>query len=275
MSDAIDLPPPADALDEVLEPPVEALVLASPFDGVAADDINAAIEGQLGLGELEPAIGDQEPGAAEAEGAFEDATAEFIVEADAEMTPQPSDELVAEDVDEALDEVEFDLFLEALDLSPLEGYRDEEGFLEIDELEAYAEADEPEAAEDELELEVVDGGVAMLSDDDRERLEELQADEAELDDGDATELETLGDSSYRGAYRPVRLEGARFAVNAEELLAIEDADPAALLELAEAEGELIRMVDGVFEINKAALEETGKLDPKLKRLADEVLGASH
>jgi hypothetical protein len=275
------------------EAPLEPMVFASPFDALADGDLHIPADSQI---DIQPLVA---PPAALAEGKEEfishipasdapEAGSATRPEAEPNKTAEPealeeASELEAcedgrQNGDECLDEVEFELFLECLDLSGLNGYRDEEGFLELDDesyFASHAGVDE-QAVKDEEAIDqaiVLDeAGVALLSDEDRERIEELQV-MVEEDDGlAALELESLGGIGYTGAYVPIR-RAAPYRLSPEELIAIEDAEPGTLLSLEEARdaSEVIDMIDGIFVLNRDALQDAVPADPALKALADEVL----
>ncbi|PKL07258.1 MAG: hypothetical protein CVV51_14605, partial [Spirochaetae bacterium HGW-Spirochaetae-7] len=169
-----------------------------------------------------------------------------------------------------LEEVEFDLFLSALDLSGLDGYRDEDGFLELEET-AYQEPVVPERVEVEYEVDAADGAFSMLSAEDRDRLEELQPFVPE--DAEIHELEPLADSSYRrlGSGFSYRRFGMPYA-RVEELPVVADGEPSEVVALdAPDGGEVIVLVDGIFTINKDAFVALASEDSELKALADSVL----
>jgi hypothetical protein len=168
-----------------------------------------------------------------------------------ELESSESREMLEASMADLLEEVEFDLFLSALDLSGLDGYRDEDGFLELEET-AYQEPVVPERVEVEYEVDAADGAFSMLSAEDRDRLEELQPFVPE--DAEIHELEPLADSSYR------RL-GSGFSYEPSEVVALDAPDG----------GEVIVLVDGIFTINKDAFVALASEDSELKALADSVL----
>ena len=192
------------------------------------------------------------------------------VEPRMEDSYQESEQEQEESIEELLEEVEFDLFLSTLDLSGLEGYRDEDGFLEIDDVNWVAHVDK-QVPETELEPALTEDEIAMLSDEDRERMEELQV--VTSDDADFAELEPLPASrSNRPPYlfRTGRIDIRRSAM--EELPVIADSDIAEMLPVDEAEsGSIIEMVDGIFTINNSLMKKSIPEDPSLKALADSVL----
>jgi hypothetical protein len=175
-----------------------------------------------------------------------------------------------ESIEELLEEVEFDLFLSSLDLSGLEGYRDEDGFLEIDDVN-WVEHIEKQPLEIEYEPPLTDDEIAMLSDEDRERMEELQV--VVQDDTDFAELEPL--TATRSDRLPYLFRTGRFdipRITMEELPVVADSDAAEVLPVEEIEsGSIIEMVDGVFTINNSMMKQSVPEDPGIKALADSVL----
>jgi hypothetical protein len=170
-------------------------------------------------------------------------------------------------MEDLLEEVEFDLFLSALDLSGLEGYRDEEGFLELEDLNEHEPVVLP-VVEVDYELEPLDGSISMLSDEERERIEELQP--VVSDDASIADLEPLATPSprvvgYKYLYRRIGTPQAAI----EELPIIQEAESVELVD--ELADEVIVLVDGVFTINKNAVAESPAGDDTLKALADSVL----
>ncbi|HPE37856.1 MAG TPA: hypothetical protein PK625_11930, partial [Spirochaetales bacterium] len=169
--------------------------------------------------------------------------------------------------DELMDEVEFDLFLATLDLTALEDYRDEEGFLELDDA-AFAQTDRPTEDTQPRDEDIPFAQeYAMLSDEDRERLEELQVVQADGEGEEPADLDvlSLGGVSH---YRPLQRSPLSFRPALEELLAIGDSEPADLDTVPSAD--VIVMVDGVFTLNRTALEGKPE-DTGLKTLAEQVL----
>jgi len=238
--------------------------LASPFENVSSSAFNFAAMLSNGPvpGSIEAPADGQPTAVAENEATGSDLS-----------TFQDTDALQPQSVDEMLEEVEFDLFLGSLDLSGLDGYRDEEGFLELDNV----SFDQPPVADvDESEYMVDEGTseISMLSNEQREKVEELQC--ADSDDGEVAELEQLPDLPYtRSGSGYHRLGFVDSTV--VELQAIGEEAPA---EAAEEEGPdsepsevhgVILMVDGVYTIDKASLAGYGGQDPELKALADAVL----
>ncbi|HAE22338.1 MAG TPA: hypothetical protein DCG47_08465 [Spirochaetaceae bacterium] len=267
------------------EAPLEPMVFASPFDALADGDLHIPADNQIDIQSLvappeTQAAVNQEPSLQQSDSG----TPEGRSVEPATVMPEEAAELEAcddmgQESDECLDELEFELFLECLDLSGLNGYRDEEGFLEIDDasyFNNYDGVDElavkaEEAIDDAIKLD--EAGVALLSDEDRERIEELQV-MVEEDDGlAALELESLDGIGYVGNYVPIRRAATPYRLSPEELIAIEDAEPGALLSLDEAResSDVIDMIDGVFVLNREALHDAVPADPALKALADEVL----
>jgi len=196
--------------------------------------------------------------------------------------------------DDYLYELEFELFLDALDMSGLENYRDEEGFLELDMTEFSNQATFNVDPVMEIELDDVSGRseLEMLSDEDRERMEELQAFETagEEDVVDALPLD------YYPIYRRYELSRAsRSNLSGEELTELEtigDEEPTLLESFGQVfAGEsdddmddehppapdcdgVIAMKDGLFTLNPSGASRGLTLDAKLKALADEVLSKS-
>jgi len=175
-----------------------------------------------------------------------------------------------ESLDDLLEDVEFDLYLSSLDLSGLEGYRDEDGFLEIDDVN-WISRDEKPVLEIEYEPPVADDEISMLSDEDRERMEELQV--VDSDDSDFAELEPLITSLPNRSpfiFRTGRLDVPRSAI--EELPVVADSDISDAIVIDDQDSQsLIELVDGVFTINNLAMNKTVPEDPDLKALADSVL----
>jgi len=177
---------------------------------------------------------------------------------------------------ELLDEVEFDLFLSSLDLSPLTGWSDEAGFsAPRSELALHDLQIGPEEADDSA---VQDGEIPMLSDEDRERMEELPG--AEAHEGEPPE-EAIPLSPAFAAYVSLESLSPRFRIRADgELEPVDGAGRgeeafAELMELNESEDagegeELIILRDGVFQIDSGA-RRASRSDPALKALADAVL----
>ncbi|HPG86678.1 MAG TPA: hypothetical protein PLQ29_08260, partial [Spirochaetales bacterium] len=157
-----------------------------------------------------------------------------------------------------------------------EGYRDEDGFLELDdssfEQQVFQRIAIAESQEEELGDEIT-----MLTDEQRARLEELQA--PELEDDEAVDLEPLVGSTYRQiisaiSYHRVEWPGA----TVEELPAVADGEPIDVMPLesvsredADAPGEAIVMVDGVYTLNRDAVSNAVPEDQSLKALAESVL----
>ncbi len=238
--------------DSAADEPMASLVFTSPFEDFPEMNRETAAQLEQALKAL-PVDGRSE-----------------VEEAVAELVSAESREMLESSMDDLLEEVEFDLFLSALDLSGLDGYRDEDGFLELEET-AYREPAISEPVEMEYEVDASDGAFSMLSAEDRDRLEELQPFVPE--DAEMGELEPLAYSSYRRlgsgfAYRRFEIPGAKV----EELPVVADAEPSDAIPLDAADsGEVIVMVDGIFTINKAAFAVPGTEDPELKALADSVL----
>ncbi|HRW24516.1 MAG TPA: hypothetical protein P5298_08900, partial [Spirochaetia bacterium] len=253
------------------ETPIPALVFASPIEEMA-ESVIGLDDGTVTPADEEPVgeepIDEEQVGVADAGDAAiaeEDAAQEPMVEA--------SD---AEDMAELLEEVEFDLFLSTLDLSALEGYRDEDGFLELDdgsfEQQVYQRIAPAESQDEELGDEIT-----MLTDEQRERIEELQA--PELEDDEAADLEPLVGSTYRQIISAIsyhRVEWPGAAV--EELPAVADGEALDVVPLepeaadaAEAPGDAIVMVDGVYTLNRDAVSGAVPEDKSLKALAESVL----
>ncbi len=189
-------------------------------------------------------------------------------------------EKVRHEIDELLGEVEFDLFLDSFDFSALKNYNDEDGFLEINEAEIRSiledsgieivESDNLEAARE----------IPMLSDKDRELMEELQLVEIP-DSGEPVSAEPV---EFMEQYIRHCLPGCSITDVVEgELQPVDEAVDGADSEYDEADeldgsdsGEsgnrVIVVQDGVFTLNRKALDSATGLDASLKDLADDVLG---
>ncbi|NLJ45065.1 MAG: hypothetical protein GX430_00670 [Treponema sp.] len=175
--------------------------------------------------------------------------------------------------EDLLEEVEFEVFLSTLDLSALEGWNDEEGFLDFD-LAAIRE----DIREEELDdIPLVGDEVEILSDEDRERLEELPAFETQEA---AVDLEASVGSLPSYEYLPFdRRVVYAFQPQEGELENLGDADlpePEPLEEFTEegegsSEREVIVLEDGVYTINRDAVDSDISKDPSLAALAEEVL----
>ncbi len=190
-------------------------------------------------------------------------------------TYQDADALQPESVDEMLEEVEFDLFLGSLDLSGLDGYRDEEGFLELDSVN-FNQLPEAEVDESEYMLDEGTSEISMLSNEQREKIEELQS--ADTDDGEAAELEQLPDLPYTRSGSGYHRLGFVDSTVVELQALGEDAPVEIAEEPAHDSGSredhgVIVMVDGVYTIDKEALAGCDAQDPELKALADAVLSS--
>ncbi len=179
-------------------------------------------------------------------------------------------EAAEEAMDELLEEVEFDLFLSALDLSGLDGYSDDDGFLELDDSSfsrmISAPTPSPEYADEDLGDEI-----SMLSDEQRERIEELQA--VEVEDAEAADVEPLVGSGYRQILSAISYHRRELPASAvEELPIVAETDPDDALPLEEPQSDdAIVMVDGVYTVNREMLSGAPPEDRSLKALADSVL----
>ena len=179
-------------------------------------------------------------------------------------------EAAEEAMDELLEEVEFDLFLSALDLSGLDGYSDDDGFLELDDSSfsrmISAPTPSPEYADEDLGDEI-----SMLSDEQRERIEELQA--VEVEDAEAADVEPLVGSGYRQILSAISYHRRELPASAvEELPIVAETDPDDALPLEERQSDdAIVMVDGVYTVNREMLSGAPPEDRSLKALADSVL----
>jgi len=179
-------------------------------------------------------------------------------------------EATEEAMDELLEEVEFDLFLSALDLSGLDGYSDDDGFLELDDSSFSrmigVPIPSPEYADEDLGDEI-----SMLSDEQRERIEELQA--VEVEDAEAADVEPLVGSGYRQILSAISYHRRELPASAvEELPIVAETDPDDALPLEERQSdEVIVMVDGVYTVNREVLSGAPPEDRSLKALADSVL----
>ena len=160
---------------------------------------------------------------------------------------------------------------------------------ELDEIAAYFGRDTEVLTYDDTE-DLPAEGVPMLSDDDRERLEDLQV---VMDEGeepvDIVELEPEARVFRR--YQPVQRPDYRWMGGLDVLESIGDSEPFDLLALEplpdqeETEGpdemneseaangsSAIVLVDGVFTLNREGVIPVDSFDPELKSLADAVLG---
>ncbi|GAB1432535.1 hypothetical protein MASR2M29_11600 [Spirochaetota bacterium] len=168
---------------------------------------------------------------------------------------------------EFLEEVEFEIFLDALDLSGLEGYTDEEGFLELEDSNFMAgpvvqspEVEEPDIFEDEIR---------MLSTEQQEKLEKLYGPEKQ----DENIYELLPVMEEQGTWHKYGYyKRKEFNRNLEELQVLEELEEQEAAPLEEIQEESIVTVNGIYKINKEALDSTLVADESLKELADSVLG---
>ena len=190
----------------------------------------------------------------------------------------PAEERARNEVNELLEEVEFDLFIGSLDLSGLEGYRDEEGFLEIGEAGVAEETVEEPApgADERFMAEAASGELSMLSDEDRERMEELQV-VMEVSTEEPVDAEALASWPLWSRYAPHGRSFDSMVGEIETLIAFGDAEIGELAPLGSAargdgpeSGDVIVLVDGVFTLNRDAMNPAAA-DPSLKALADSVL----
>jgi len=202
---------------------------------------------------------------------------EDIVETVQELDESSSDNVQYQDLeaegevmDELLDEVEFDLFLSSLDLSGLEGYSDEDGFLELDDTSFEVEIPSvlPEL---EYSEETASNEISMLTDEQRERIEELQV--VTLDDSEILDAEPLKGSGYRQIISAFSHRNPDWSSGQlEELPTISETEPSEALPLDEStSGDMIVMVDGVYTVNRSGLPSTPAEDQNLKALAESVL----
>ncbi|HSV56498.1 MAG TPA: hypothetical protein VLH39_05250, partial [Magnetospirillaceae bacterium] len=185
--------------------------------------------------------------------------------------------------EDLLEEVEFELFLSTLDLSVLDGWNDEEGFLDFDLAVVRYEVREEEP--DELPLYVDE--LEVPSEDDRDHMEELPV---YVSASSYAKLEPLVRASTAYEYIPFdRRTGFSVRPEEGELYAVGEAEPreAEYLEgfsgeeaaggisadgfLADAP-EAVVYQDGVFTVNQHAADPGFRMDPSLAALADEVLG---
>ena len=173
-------------------------------------------------------------------------------------------------MEDLLEEVEFDLFLSTLDLSALEGYSDEDGFLELDDASFKAEIPSP-IPEPEYSEETASDEISMLTDEQRERMEELQV--VTLDDSEILDVEPLEGSGYRQiisafSHRSPDWSSGRL----EELPAVSESEPSDAVPLEdEASSDMIVLVDGIYTVNRSGFQGTPAEDQTLKALADSVL----
>ncbi len=177
----------------------------------------------------------------------------------------------AADMEDLLEDVEFDLLLSALDLSGLDGYRDEDGFLELDD-EVFVRDSRIEPREAESDDDLGDE-ISMLSAEQRDRLEELQAPES--GDEMVSDVLPLLRYSYEGHRARYHRAARGDDQGIEELPAVAEAEPLDVLPLDETADELARetivLIDGVYTINRAAVSSARAEDEALKELADSVL----
>ena len=171
---------------------------------------------------------------------------------------------------ELLEEVEFDLFLNALDLSGLDGYSDDDGFLELDDSSFSKMIGEPIPAPD-YSVEDLGDEISMLSDEQRERIEELQP--VEIEDSEATDVEPLIGSGYRQILSAISYHRRDMPTSAiEELPIVAETEPDEALPVEERESsDVIVMVDGIYTINREGIADCSPEDRSLKALADSVL----
>ena len=192
----------------------------------------------------------------------------------------PDETIESDDDAEAVD---FDLTFSSLDLSGLTGYFDEEGFLELDERPTSPAVPDVQSGEADVVV-PEDGVITMLSDSERNHLEELYPDETS--DDSPAELEPLpqraafvqrrvlwhrpSSSAPVEGYLPVvENDEAGFAANLEPLDDADDGDAAT------TESDVIVMKDGVFTIDRQRLTRSAPVDDDLKALADSVIGPNH
>jgi len=167
---------------------------------------------------------------------------------------------------EFLEEVEFEIFLDALDLSGLEGYTDEEGFLELEDSNFMAG---PVVQAPEEEPDIFEDEIRMLSTEQQEKLEKLYGPEKQ----DENIYELLPVMEEQGTWHKYGYyKRKEFNRNLEELQVLEDSEDHEAAPLEEIQEESIVTVNGIYKINKEALDSTLAADESLKELADSVLG---
>ena len=254
---------PAENLSDSLE--VEDISLESfDFTGSAKFELSSPIDDAAAAGEIDTA-----------EGLWRDEEFRKRIRQKSMAQKQADAEL-----DDLLDGVEFALELDSLDLSVLENYRDEEGFLELDTadfsvldiLEENIVIEEESAS---VDLTAAELEISMLSDADRERLEELQVIQSD-DDDDPEELLPL--SGYVPQFTRHQLPASFthfYQSSLAELESLGDAEPEnAELWGSEANPEtpgIVETDDGLFLLNKDGLSSDVPLDASLKQLAKDVL----
>ena len=179
----------------------------------------------------------------------------------------------AQDTEDLLEEVEFEVFLSTLDLSALEGWNDEEGFLDFD-LAAVREDLREENLDD---LPLAGDEVEILSDEDRERLEELPAFEATSAPAELEEsVGALASHDYIPfdrrtvfAFRPQ--EGELENLGDGELPEAEPLEEFTREESAAFGEDVILYRNGIYSVNRDAVGPDQDRDPSLAALAEEVL----
>ncbi len=178
----------------------------------------------------------------------------------------PEQAKVKHEIDELLGEVEFELFLDSFDLSLLENYNDEEGFLEIDEHEIRSILEDSGIEIVEADSSGSVQEIPMLTDEEREMLEELQL--ADLPDSEPVNAEPI---DYLEQYIRRCLPGYSIKDCIEgELETVDDESPTTTNDIETSQ--VITENDGIYTLNRSAVSADIKLDASLKKLADDVLG---
>ena len=176
-------------------------------------------------------------------------------------------EKVKHEIDEMLGEIEFELFLDSFDLSSLKNYNDEEGFLEIDEKEIRSILEDSGIEIIEAESSPSLREISMLSDEEREMLEELQL--ADIHDtSDPVPAEPI---EFIEQYIRRCLPSYNITDYIEGELEIINEDITRNDNVNVNSNEIITEQDGVFSLNRGAISHHVKLDASLKKLADDVL----